>query len=217
MKRISSLFLYFGFVLILVSSLLKVLHMRDAGKTVVTVAFASYLVGLILLPFAKGDRRRIFYYYNTTVFPALRFFREAIWLGIIMVVGGILIRMLHFNDNGLLLISGLIIMIIAATALPIVYFIKRKPIPPSDIQLSASELDKYLGTYTNDQMKMEIAITRDGADLKGQATGQRSFPLSVVQENIFNSISSGIVIEFRPEKNEFILIQKGLYLPFIRQ
>ena len=77
------------------------------------------------------------------------------------------------------------------------------------IVLESEDLDKYLGIYSSQQLPLKLTITKDNHQLRGQATGQSSFPLEAFKADNFRFTPAGIVIEFLPEKSQLILKQGG--------
>lgn len=87
--------------------------------------------------------------------------------------------------------------------------------------LPAETLAQYLGVYSMKEIGMDIAITRDGEQLRAQATGQDSFGINAIGEALFSDPSSGILIEFHRDADgsahEFVLYQGGSELTFRRK
>ncbi|MGM0587420.1 MAG: serine hydrolase domain-containing protein [Bacteroidota bacterium] len=84
-----------------------------------------------------------------------------------------------------------------------VYFGQPFDIPTFDertIELSASELTPYEGTYQTDQLPIDMSIFAEGEVLKGQATGQPSFPLTAHSRTEFSFSKAGLEIEFTDMK-----------------
>ena len=77
------------------------------------------------------------------------------------------------------------------------------------VKLTSTDLDKYLGTYSNSEMPIKIVITKDSLSLKAQASGQQSFSLDATGKDTFEFSAAGVKIEFIPEKNLLILMQGG--------
>lgn len=77
------------------------------------------------------------------------------------------------------------------------------------IAVTTEELDKYLGIYGSTQIPLKITISKEGNALKGQATGQPSFPLEAVETDIFEFTQAGVRLEFNPDKKEMVLKQGG--------
>lgn len=70
------------------------------------------------------------------------------------------------------------------------------------LELPPESLPRYEGVYTFPQIGMDIAVTRDGTQLKAQATGQDAFPIEPIgaPSERFDALfwdRSGILIEFR--------------------
>ena len=84
------------------------------------------------------------------------------------------------------------------------------------VKLTSTDLDKYLGTYSNSEMPIKIVITKDSLTLKAQASGQQSFSLDASGKDTFEFSAAGVKIEFIPEKNLLILMQGGGEFTFIK-
>lgn len=84
-------------------------------------------------------------------------------------------------------------------------------------EVTAEDLDKYLGTYASEIVPLKITITKEENVLIAQATGQASFPLESTAENVFRFDLAGVVLEFNPKKNEMILKQGGMELEFVKE
>ncbi|QKG55683.1 serine hydrolase [Hymenobacter sp. BRD128] len=80
---------------------------------------------------------------------------------------------------------------------------------PSTYALTPADLDRYAGTYASPTMPLKIMVSRDGATLRAQATGQNAFPLEPVSAGIFKFDPAGIRMEFDPAKPAFTLRQGG--------
>lgn len=97
----------------------------------------------------------------------------------------------------------------------------RPVTPPSfdAVVLPEETLARYAGVYRFKEIGMDIAITRDGAQLRAQATGQEAFPIEAIGETLFSNAPSGILIEFRPSAAEvpsFTLYQGRGEMNFLR-
>ena len=86
----------------------------------------------------------------------------------------------------------------------------------SAIELSAEDLNKYLGSYANPEIPIKISITKDSLSLIAQATGQPSFTLETIGKDSFEFSPAGVEIQFIPEKNLLILKQGGGEFSFKR-
>ena len=87
----------------------------------------------------------------------------------------------------------------------------------SALELSAEDLDKYLGSYANPEIPIKISITKDSLSLIAQATGQPSFTLETIGKDSFEFSPAGVEIQFIPEKNRLILKQGGGEFTFTRE
>lgn len=77
------------------------------------------------------------------------------------------------------------------------------------LTLTSEELDKYLGVYSSPTFPLKITITKKDQTLIGQATGQPSFPLQAVEQDIFRFEQAGLTLEFNPTEDEMTLKQGG--------
>ena len=59
-----------------------------------------------------------------------------------------------------------------------------------------ADLDRYAGTYASPRFPLKIAVTRDGATLRAQATGQGAFLLEPVSPGDFKFDEAGIALKF---------------------
>lgn len=75
--------------------------------------------------------------------------------------------------------------------------------------VSPEKLKTYSGVYTSNDLPLTITVTADQGVLIAQATGQPSFALEAVEENIFQYTMAGVIIEFKPSENIMILKQGG--------
>ncbi len=85
------------------------------------------------------------------------------------------------------------------------------------IQIPESELQKLTGTYASPSVPLKINIFIQNKVLMAQATGQRAFPLDATSETSFKYDMAGIVINFRPEKKQFDIIQRGVKTTFTKE
>lgn len=97
-------------------------------------------------------------------------------------------------------------------------FVKtKKPEQIHYLTLTHDQLEKLVGVYSHDALKMDISVFIDGDQLKAQAKGQAEFPLNAVSETSFEFKAAGIAITFDTVKNEFTLNQMGQKLIFVKQ
>jgi CubicO group peptidase (beta-lactamase class C family) len=85
------------------------------------------------------------------------------------------------------------------------------------VAVSVEVLDKYVGVYSSPGFPMKITVTRNGAELNAQATGQSAFPLEATAQDKFKFDPSGIVIEFDASKDQMTLKQRGQETVFTRE
>jgi D-alanyl-D-alanine carboxypeptidase len=96
-----------------------------------------------------------------------------------------------------------------------IYFNKPYSIPA--FSLKPEDLEKYLGVYSTTQIPLKITITKNGATLFAQATGQQSFPLDPTEKDKFKFDPAGIIMEFNPDKNELTLKQGEEIVVFTKE
>ena len=77
------------------------------------------------------------------------------------------------------------------------------------VAVSPEVLDKYIGVYASPDFPLKITVTRDGATILAQATGQRAFTLEATAQDKFKFDAAGIVLEFDAAKNQMVLKQGG--------
>lgn len=86
-----------------------------------------------------------------------------------------------------------------------------------NIDLTSTDLDKYLGNYASSQIPIKITITKEGNTLIAQATGQPSFPLEAIEKHVFGFNLAGLTLEFNLTENTMILKQAGGIFKFIKE
>lgn len=98
-----------------------------------------------------------------------------------------------------------------------IYFGKDYQMPNfTPISLSEEELQAFTGTYSSEEFPLKIDITIGEGRLRGQASGQSSFPLEAYEGDIFRFDMAGLELEFFPEQNKMILKQGGGSYSFTR-
>lgn len=85
------------------------------------------------------------------------------------------------------------------------------------VAVSPEVLEKYVGVYSSPGFPLKIAVTREGANLSAQATGQSAFQLDATAQDKFKFDPSGIVIEFDAAKNQMLLKQRGRDTVFTKE
>ncbi len=99
-----------------------------------------------------------------------------------------------------------------------IYFGKPYEMPVfATITVKPGDLDQYLGTYASEAMPLKITVTREGATLMAQATGQPSFALEAVKKDVFKFDPAGLVMEFTPASKQFTLRQGGGVYTFTKE
>lgn len=104
------------------------------------------------------------------------------------------------------------------------YFGRDFEIPSFDektISLTADQMEQYVGTYTTNQLPMDIEIFIEEETLKAQAKGQQAFPLTANSETKLRFDPAGVVMEFDSldggKYQHFTLNQGGGSYPFTRK
>ena len=98
--------------------------------------------------------------------------------------------------------------------------IYNKPykIPTFDrLVLTSTDLDKYLGFYSNKGFPLQLTVKKEGNVLQVTATGQATIDMDAIEKDKFQFEEAGIIVEFRPDKNELRLLQGGLDIIFKRE
>ena len=85
------------------------------------------------------------------------------------------------------------------------------------VELTAEDLEKYLGVYSSKQIPLKMTMTKSNNQLFGQATGQPSFPLEATAKDKFEFKQAGVVLEFNPTDKTMILKQGGGAFNFERE
>lgn len=75
----------------------------------------------------------------------------------------------------------------------------------------------FTGTYTSEELKLDIEITNDSNMLCGQATGQGKFPLQGLTDTSFVCYQANIKIKFDTANNKLTLYQNGGEYEFVRK
>lgn len=74
---------------------------------------------------------------------------------------------------------------------------------------SKVDLDQYLGTYTSDQLPLDITFSKEAGKLIAQGTGQPSFPLTAEGDHVFSNEEIGLLITFIPAEKKMRFAQAG--------
>ncbi len=85
------------------------------------------------------------------------------------------------------------------------------------VELTEKDLEKYLGTYSSEQIPPKIIISKEGSTLLAQATGQSAFPLEPTSIDIFAFEQAGVKIEFKTRTEEMIMKQGGKEFLFSKE
>jgi D-alanyl-D-alanine carboxypeptidase len=97
---------------------------------------------------------------------------------------------------------------------------KAFPMPDfskKEVQLGASDLAQYTGTYTSAGFPLKITVSVTDGKLMAQATGQSAFPLEPTGEHRFSFEMAGITMEFKSSEKLMTLTQAGQRITFSRE
>ncbi len=84
------------------------------------------------------------------------------------------------------------------------------------VAVKTDDLNKLTGTYSSTQIPLKIDVRTKEGKLFAQATGQGEFPLEAQSATVFTFESAGIELQFDVAKNEMILLQSGMKIPFTK-
>jgi len=218
MKRLSGILFSIGFIGLILSTLLRLVHINP--HDVFFIANIFFFAAIILYLIAPKNNFRK--YTNVQ-----RIFTDFLWAGILLILTGQFLQYFSWGGYRNFLIVGFGMLIIYALYVVIAIIADKLRINPKGIPTSVEtsialgftrgELEKYEGIYSNVELPLKIAITSDGTSLIAKATGQSAFYLDAIDKNTFRYEKGRIVIEFHLEKNELTLKQHGGYFPFIKE
>ena len=77
------------------------------------------------------------------------------------------------------------------------------------IEIKNEDLDQYLGTYTSDELPIDLTISMKENQLVGQGEGQPSFTLLAEGPHTYTNKDIGLVITFIPEEHKMQFVQGG--------
>ncbi|MGA9769445.1 MAG: serine hydrolase domain-containing protein [Blastocatellia bacterium] len=99
-----------------------------------------------------------------------------------------------------------------------IYYNKPFTIPAFEtIAISSEVLDKYVGVYSSPGVPVKYTVTRDGATLYVQPTGQSAAPLEATAADKFKIDPPGIVMEFDAAKNQMTIKRSGRERVFTKE
>jgi D-alanyl-D-alanine carboxypeptidase len=84
-------------------------------------------------------------------------------------------------------------------------------------EVSAEDLEQYLGVYASSQLPLKITITKENGTLFGQATGQSAFPVEATDKDVFEFKQAGLVLGFNPSEESMVLKQGGGQFDFKKE
>ena len=82
------------------------------------------------------------------------------------------------------------------------------------VNVEVSQLKKFTGSYSSNQVPLKIEIREKGGKLFAQATGQAEFPLDAISSNTFVFETAGIEVVFNADHKSMLLNQAGMKIPF---
>lgn len=85
----------------------------------------------------------------------------------------------------------------------------QKPAAVGDIDFKL-----YVGSYASKQLPLKIRVFEEQGNLMAQATGQAAFALERTSQHDFTFNQAGILMEFTPEEQRFVLNQGGAKFDF---
>ena len=88
---------------------------------------------------------------------------------------------------------------------------------PNFKSIPESELQQFVGKYSNPEIPVKFDIFIKDKKLMAQATGQSEFPLEATTKNSFKFDAAGIVVNFKPSKKQFIIIQSDVETVFTKE
>ena len=87
----------------------------------------------------------------------------------------------------------------------------------SYIKLPTEILEKHVGTYTSEQLNLDIEIRIEEGTLVSQATGQMAIPLQALADSSFVFNQANIKIKFDETNGSFTLFQNGGEFVFVKK
>ena len=80
-----------------------------------------------------------------------------------------------------------------------------------------TDLDRYAGTYATPKLPLKVTMSRDGTNLRSQATGQGAFNLEAVSAGVFRFEPAGLRVVFAADAPTFTLEQGGQTFVFTKK
>lgn len=87
----------------------------------------------------------------------------------------------------------------------------------NEFEVSTEDLQRYVGIYASSQIPIKINVFIKEDILMAQATGQPSFDLEAVSQDVFRFVMAGLVMKFNPSENTFLLKQGGAEFLFKKE
>jgi hypothetical protein len=219
MKKFAALLFYITLLGFATTVALNLLHFPLPALVVVAGSCCCLLYGVLISlvfqnNFSQDNLSMIAYrmWVTTTVLGHS---------GALILFIGLVVRWLGFSFAYWFSFSGftLLFLFFIVTAYRVKKRARRSRVHVLAPGIPVSDLDIYVGTYSSEDLKMKITVAKNeaGDALVAQATGQEVFPLYFIEKNIFNFSPQGLIMEFKPENNKFVLIKHGGYFPFIKE
>ncbi len=84
-------------------------------------------------------------------------------------------------------------------------------------EISAKELEKFVGEYTSKDIPLDLKFFIENGVLKAQATGQPSFPLNFKGNNVFTYDQINVKVTFNLEKSTLLMEQNGMKFNYTKK
>jgi D-alanyl-D-alanine carboxypeptidase len=91
-----------------------------------------------------------------------------------------------------------------------IYYNKPFIVPKfKSITLTSTDLNKYLGNYTSDQLPWKVVITKNGVTLMAQISDQGTYALDAQGSDNFGLNLLGVTLQFNTANHSFTVTQGG--------
>jgi hypothetical protein len=220
MKKAVNTLISLGFLVWLLAILCTTLHLRDAGRYLIFFGLFLFIGVAIIMLFAPAAITPRLALYNEEFNSRRKGYSYVLNIGSLLLEVGLLFKLLHWSFSDALMLLGIVILLFSVLLYAPLLANKKKYVisslaPAYDVPDDV--LHRYAGSYYNDTIKMTMDVWVEAHTLTARLGTQSSFPLTPIKEHIFNCMQYGVVMEFHPDKGEFVLIQHGRYLPFTKQ
>ena len=216
MRKLPAILIYTALIGFTITAITNILHRRDIGAVTMVASCTALLAGALTAILVSGKKAA-----DNSIKSSGQRTQIIAYVGVIIFVTGILLKKKHINGSEFLIIGGLILVLVFAILILFqLITIKRYNVKcPDNHYLLPSELEQYTGVYTNPALKMVISvrINVNGTTLEAQVKGQAAYLINPIEPNVFNNLQLKLVLIFKPEHKEFVLIQNGGYYHFSLQ